>query len=199
MNAFARALVDRAGLTRARVHAAIDHAQTEDLTLRVVPARVARRHRAVPVALDNREIVYALDHPFDADADRDIAFAAGRHGRPVLACRSQIASALDRLYPPGAGLEDRVPRSTVQGEPLVMQATDPTRRRRTLDDLGYDPAAVSRIRDVLDHPRGLILVTGPAGAGKTTAVYGALDHLRKAGLHIVTVEDPARAASIPAR
>ena len=231
MNAFARALVDRAGLTRADVHAAIDHAQTEDLTLldavlatellpeiqcyrvfadaaglelvdldardpsplalRVVPARAARRHRAVPVTLDNREIVYAIDRAFDADADRDIAFAAGRQGRPVLACRSQIAAALDRFYPPGAGLEDPVPQPDVHGEPLDMQATDPTRRWRTLDELGYDPAAVSRIRDVLDQPGGLILVSGPAGAGKTTAVYGALDHLRTTGLNIVTVEDAA--------
>ena len=46
-------------------------------------------------------------------------------------------------------------------------------------------------RALADHPRGLILVTGPTGSGKTTTLAAMIDHINhtRAG-HIVTIEDP---------
>ena len=40
------------------------------------------------------------------------------------------------------------------------------------------------------RPDGLVLVTGPTGSGKTTALYAALGHLRTGRTNIVSVEDP---------
>jgi twitching motility protein PilT len=57
----------------------------------------------------------------------------------------------------------------------------------TLDDL----ALPDSIRDLADARRGLILVTGPTGAGKTTTIatlLGFINRTRRA--HIVTIEDP---------
>ena len=49
----------------------------------------------------------------------------------------------------------------------------------------------TQVRDLLDRPRGLILVTGPTGCGKTTTLATMVDHLNTTfDHHIVTIEDP---------
>jgi twitching motility protein PilT len=57
----------------------------------------------------------------------------------------------------------------------------------TLDDLGAPPS----FKDIIDVPRGLVLVTGPTGSGKSTTLAAMIDHINStvAG-HILTIEDP---------
>lgn len=57
----------------------------------------------------------------------------------------------------------------------------------TLEDILAPPV----FKDIIDVPRGLILVTGPTGSGKSTTLAAMVDHLNKnvAG-HILTIEDP---------
>lgn len=57
----------------------------------------------------------------------------------------------------------------------------------TLDDIG----APSSFKDIIDVPRGLVLVTGPTGSGKSTTLAAMIDHINNtvAG-HILTIEDP---------
>jgi len=58
---------------------------------------------------------------------------------------------------------------------------------QTMADLHLPPACY----DFIDRPRGLVLVTGPAGSGKTTTLAAMIDQInRTQPLHIVTVEDP---------
>jgi twitching motility protein PilT len=57
----------------------------------------------------------------------------------------------------------------------------------TFDDLGL-PAVVQRLAE---EPRGLVLVTGPTGTGKTTTIGSMVDHINQTrACHIVTIEDP---------
>jgi twitching motility protein PilT len=57
----------------------------------------------------------------------------------------------------------------------------------TLDDLGT-PASFKKIAD---NPRGLVLVTGPTGSGKSTTLAAMIDYLNdKNYAHILTIEDP---------
>ncbi|MBI4364211.1 MAG: type IV pilus twitching motility protein PilT [Candidatus Latescibacteria bacterium] len=58
---------------------------------------------------------------------------------------------------------------------------------RTLDDLGCPPV----LREMAMKERGLVLVTGPTGSGKSTTLAAMIDHLNsnKQG-HIITIEDP---------
>ena len=57
----------------------------------------------------------------------------------------------------------------------------------TMDDLKLPPACL----DFVTRPRGLVLVTGPAGSGKSTSLAAMLDHInRNQKVHIMTVEDP---------
>jgi twitching motility protein PilT len=57
----------------------------------------------------------------------------------------------------------------------------------SFEDLGLPPV----VRTLADEPRGLILVTGPTGSGKTTTLSAMIDHINGSRpCHIVTIEDP---------
>lgn len=59
--------------------------------------------------------------------------------------------------------------------------------RATIEGLGLPPV----IRRLADEPRGMILVTGTAGSGKTTTLAAMIDHINNTrDGHIVTIEDP---------
>lgn len=63
----------------------------------------------------------------------------------------------------------------------------------TLDSLKLPSKELSCLRAILSRPQGLLLLTGPAGSGKTTTLYSCLRFVMHSGLgerHIVTVEDP---------
>jgi len=60
-------------------------------------------------------------------------------------------------------------------------------RLMTLDQIGLPP----EVKELLFRPRGLVLVTGPTGSGKTTTLASMLDVInRERDCHILTVEDP---------
>jgi type IV pilus assembly protein PilB len=79
---------------------------------------------------------------------------------------------------------------TVQGEKIVMRVIDSYSPLQSLDRLSYDDETLARLRQSLARPDGLILVTGPTGSGKTTALYAAMGHLTTGQSNIVSVEDP---------
>jgi twitching motility protein PilT len=57
----------------------------------------------------------------------------------------------------------------------------------TLEDI----QAPAVFKDIIEVPRGLILVTGPTGSGKSTTLAAMIDHLNKTVPgHILTIEDP---------
>jgi len=57
----------------------------------------------------------------------------------------------------------------------------------SLEDLGTPPV----LKDLIMRPRGLVLVTGPTGSGKTTTLAAAIDFLNQTlDHHIITIEDP---------
>ena len=82
---------------------------------------------------------------------------------------------------------------TVRGEKIVIRVFDPRSRSFDLEALGFDRKSLAMFVHLLTRPNGLILLTGPTGSGKTTAIYSALYHLsQRAGptVSISTVEDP---------
>ncbi|MDR1640105.1 MAG: type IV pilus twitching motility protein PilT [Clostridiales bacterium] len=57
----------------------------------------------------------------------------------------------------------------------------------TIDELGLPPV----LKDLTKKPRGLILVTGPTGSGKSTTLAAMIDHMNLTkNCHIITIEDP---------
>jgi type II secretory ATPase GspE/PulE/Tfp pilus assembly ATPase PilB-like protein len=99
----------------------------------------------------------------------------GRIPHAELNCRNDIRVA---TYP------------TVTGEKIVLRLFNPE-TAKALDELSLPAPAQNEIEKLLRQPSGMMLLTGPAGSGKTTTIYACLRHLAEAGgRHIITVEDP---------
>jgi len=78
---------------------------------------------------------------------------------------------------------------TVTGEKIVLRFF--SEGAQGLNELGYEPVALETLEVFLQTTSGLLLLTGPAGSGKTTTIYSCLRHLaEQGGRHIITVEDP---------
>lgn len=76
------------------------------------------------------------------------------------------------------------------GEGVVMRLLDKSNVLFTLQELGMDEAMYETFKGLIDRPHGIILVTGPTGAGKTTTLYAALNAIVGPGIKVLTVEDP---------
>ena len=79
---------------------------------------------------------------------------------------------------------------TLHGESVVMRILDRSSLVVDLELLGFDDATLQPFLRVLDHPQGILLVTGPTGSGKTTTLYTCLMRLNSPGRKLFTVEDP---------
>lgn len=84
---------------------------------------------------------------------------------------------------------------SVFGEDAVLRLLDKAQLRDpkdlvTLDLLGFDEDSASQIRELVELPHGMLLVTGPTGSGKTTTVYAALSEVNNGFEKIITIEDP---------
>ena len=82
---------------------------------------------------------------------------------------------------------------TVRGEKIVIRLFDPQNRSFNLETLGFEADTLERFKKLIHQPSGLILLNGPTGSGKTTAIYSALCQLVETHgptISISTVEDP---------
>jgi type IV pilus assembly protein PilB len=79
---------------------------------------------------------------------------------------------------------------TTYGEKVAVRILEKEKLVRGLTELGFNKKNLTLFRDILSKSRGIVLVTGPTGAGKTTTLYSALAHLGSADKNILTVEDP---------
>lgn len=99
-----------------------------------------------------------------------------------------------RLIVPELELEARVGTlPTLHGERAVIRLASGRKRLRTLSELGLMDSTLVQIRQAISSASGVILIGGPAGAGKTTTAYACLSELASEGLSIrslVTLEDP---------
>ncbi|MDI3496498.1 MAG: type pilus assembly protein PilB [Patescibacteria group bacterium] len=75
-------------------------------------------------------------------------------------------------------------------EKVVMRILDTATGVQTLENLGFNQLALTRIKNSIKKTSGMILITGPTGSGKTTTLYAMLDILNKEGVNISTLEDP---------
>ncbi len=79
---------------------------------------------------------------------------------------------------------------TTYGESVVMRVLNQSTPLLSLDNLSMPPATAERFRRLIERQAGMVLVTGPTGSGKTTTLYAALNHINRAGVKVITVEDP---------
>jgi general secretion pathway protein E len=80
---------------------------------------------------------------------------------------------------------------TVYGEMGVLRLLDKTTATMELQELGMLPDTLKKYNQLLKVPYGMILISGPTGAGKTTTLYASINSLDKQSRKIITIEDPA--------
>ncbi len=76
------------------------------------------------------------------------------------------------------------------GESVVIRILDTGSQVQRLHQLGLAPEADRQLREAIEAPYGVVIVTGPTGSGKTTTLYAVLNEINKPDLSIFTLEDP---------
>jgi type IV pilus assembly protein PilB len=285
-----------------------------------IPEPVAKRYQAVPLRQEGKALTVAMDNPLDYEAIQDISFLSGCTVKPVLAARSAIKEALEKIYvkqeieaaidsitgdsteeyseellevlsdteqPTAAEIqtleeetrrapvvrlgnmilteavrarssdihieparkvsvvrirvdgllrealrlpkgvhsslisrfkvlakldiaERRLPQDgairlkierreidlrvstmpTLHGEKIVLRITDQSKSLIRLDTIGLSEKDYAAIKSFALRHKGLILVTGPTGSGKTTTLYALINAIKSPTLNLLTVEDP---------
>jgi type II secretory ATPase GspE/PulE/Tfp pilus assembly ATPase PilB-like protein len=79
---------------------------------------------------------------------------------------------------------------TLYGEDFTLRLLIRNSQLLALDELGLMRKDFNQLYSLLNSPSGLILVTGPTGAGKTTTLYACLTYLNNGERKINTIEDP---------
>ncbi len=79
---------------------------------------------------------------------------------------------------------------TTHGESVVLRVLDRTVVNLQLDSLGIGTDVLAQLRELINMPTGILLVTGPTGSGKTTTLYSALGEINRVEDKLLTAEDP---------
>ena len=80
--------------------------------------------------------------------------------------------------------------ATVYGEMATLRLLDKSRAIMALSELGFLQGSLAKYEEMLRVPHGMILISGPTGAGKTTTLYASVNCLDHTGRNIITIEDP---------
>ena len=79
---------------------------------------------------------------------------------------------------------------TMYGQDAVLRLFNFDESLLNLKLLGLAPDELKEINEVISHPRGLVLMVGPTGSGKSTTLYSMLNALNTTDRKIITLEDP---------
>jgi type IV pilus assembly protein PilB len=79
---------------------------------------------------------------------------------------------------------------TMFGESVVIRILDRTVVNLDLDKVGFPDDLLTKFREIIQSPNGIVVVTGPTGSGKTTTLYAALSAVNEDAVKIITTEDP---------
>jgi type II secretory ATPase GspE/PulE/Tfp pilus assembly ATPase PilB-like protein len=82
---------------------------------------------------------------------------------------------------------------TYYGENIVLRLMNKEKRIMTLEELGFPEKLAEDLKRVSCFPQGLIILTGPTGAGKTTTLYALLSSMDSKSRNIMTLEAPIEA------
>ncbi|MDP2661680.1 MAG: GspE/PulE family protein, partial [Dehalococcoidia bacterium] len=79
---------------------------------------------------------------------------------------------------------------TVYGEMAALRLLDKSRSTLALSELGFRAECLEKYERMLKVPYGIILASGPTGAGKTTTLYASVNCFDRDAQNIITIEDP---------
>ena len=79
---------------------------------------------------------------------------------------------------------------TIFGESVVMRVLDRSVVKLDMDNVGLREDEMKMMKNLINLPHGIIIVTGPTGSGKTTTLYSCLNYANDIRWKIITTEDP---------
>ena len=79
---------------------------------------------------------------------------------------------------------------TLYGQDAVMRLFNFDESMLNLDLLGIQDRERQEIDEIVSHPRGMLLMVGPTGSGKSTTLYSMINALNTSDRKIITLEDP---------
>lgn len=79
---------------------------------------------------------------------------------------------------------------TMYGQDAVVRLFNFDESMLSLDRLEINPEERAEINEIISHPRGMVLLVGPTGSGKSTTLYSILNALNSTTRKIITLEDP---------
>ena len=122
---------------------------------------------------------------------------------PAMCVRLKILAGMDiaeqrspqdgrvNLFLCGSQIDFRVSsHPTLHGENIVLRVLDRDKSIIPLDAMGLRLPQLQLLKNMLEKPEGLLILTGPTGSGKTTTLYSMLGHLNHPQVNIMTLEDP---------
>jgi type IV pilus assembly protein PilB len=71
-----------------------------------------------------------------------------------------------------------------------MRILDQEKGVRPLEEMGLSPRYLKMVREAMNKPYGMILISGPTGSGKTTTLYAMLNEINKEEKNVLSLEDP---------
>lgn len=162
----------------------------------------AIRMGASDIHIEHEESVTIVRYRIDGDL-RNIMKLPKHIGEGPLVSRIKIMANLDvadRRRPQDGRAKLLVARQevglrvstipTAFGEKAVLRILDSRQAQLPLETLGFRPEILERMTKLSKLDKGLLLMTGPTGSGKTTTLYSILNRLKSADINVVTVEDP---------
>lgn len=189
-----RALAEQAGVP----FVAITDLRPDRAAAALVPEPFARKHLLVPVDVTGSILEVVQANPLDVLPLDDLRQFASRPVSAICAAPEDVRTLLDWCYADAEEDHDNLRAPTPETLPTsVVHADDaaaaPTfeidaPRVRPLGELGFTRNDLSLVTDLLNGPRGLLIVAGPDEARKTT-IYSMLTHLARTSKNIVTIED----------
>lgn len=78
----------------------------------------------------------------------------------------------------------------IEGEKLVLKIIDDSTKAPDLNELGLWGKSLKDLKHIMSKDKGLIIVSGPVGSGRTTTLFSILTKLYSPTLSIATIEDP---------
>ena len=121
----------------------------------------------------------------------------------ALVSRIKILSALDiaeRRLPQDGAIRVKLENKDIDlristipthlGEKVVIRILDQSNIAVDLEVLGFMKKDLQHVVHLSQKRKGIVLVTGPTGSGKTTTLYAIINRLRSETINITTVEDP---------
>ena len=79
---------------------------------------------------------------------------------------------------------------SISGEGCVLRILDRSAVNLDLRALGLQQREEEVLKELVELPHGIVLITGPTGSGKTTTLYAMLQEANSPDLKIITTEDP---------